>query len=170
MKTIALLIVNILFLGAVVAQTDTLTDDDDWKVYDPSRYTNEPDTTPRAYVEPLEWDGKPGKVQIFKDSRLDDLTAFVYGDSAAVEQPTIAGYRVQVMKTQDKSEANGELTRFRFQYDNIPIESVWNSPDYNIQVGDCRTKLEAEKVRNQILEMYPGAYIIKTDIYLPSLD
>lgn len=158
----------ILSLSLLALTAHGQDDTEDWRVYDPERY--EDDSATVAIVKPFEWDGEQGKVQIFKDSRIDKLEAFVYGDTNAVEGPMIAGYRVQLMKTQKKDEANAEILKLRNKFDEFPVYADWANPDYNIQAGDCRTKLEAEWVRSYLAEMYPGCYIVKTQVRLPKLD
>lgn len=159
-----ILLIPSLFLAFVIfAQTDST----DWRVYNPDRYS---DDSTALSVEPFVWDGEQGTVQIFKDSRINKLTAFVYGDTNAVEGPTVPGYRVQLMKTQKKEDANAEILKLRNKFDEFEVYAEWEYPDYNIQAGDCTTKLEAEWVRNFLVEMYPGAYIVKTEVHLKKLD
>ena len=43
-------------------------------------------------------------------------------------------------------------------YPDIPVLLEYNEPYYRIRVGNCRTKLEAIKIKRQISKKFPGAY------------
>lgn len=84
----------------------------------------------------------------------------------------IDGYRIEIFSS---SGANSKLkarnTRLKFQssQDSIPAYVVWEYPNFEVRVGDYRTKLEAEAALEEIIQEFPFAFITKDKIELPAL-
>mgnify|MGYP000497493766 CR=1 FL=1 len=84
-------------------------------------------------------------------------------------QNHLEGYRVQIYNGR-KNECMRERSNFLKLYPRVATYTVYESPEYRIQVGDFRTRLEAEKFRKNILEHFSGSFVLKTTIKWPDLD
>ena len=74
------------------------------------------------------------------------------------EKNGVSGWRVQ-LKFKEKEVEIMELKRkFMKFYPNIPVVLKYQEPYYRIRVGNCRTKLEAIKIKHLISKDFPGAY------------
>ncbi len=88
------------------------------------------------------------------------------------DHPQLSGYRIEIFSS---SGANSKLrarnTRLKFQssHDSIPAYVVWEYPNFEVRVGDYRTKLEAEAALEEITTEFPFAFITKDQIELPAL-
>ncbi|MFN3875143.1 MAG: SPOR domain-containing protein, partial [Flavobacteriales bacterium] len=43
----------------------------------------------------------------------------------------------------------------------------WLAPNWRLRVGDCRTRLEAERLLRDVKAQYPGSYIVPDEIEMP---
>jgi len=85
----------------------------------------------------------------------------------------IDGYRIQIFfdsGNHSKSRAYAKKSNFILKYPHIRAYITYQSPNYKVRVGDFRTKLDAERFKQEILEEYPSAFSIPETIELPSLD
>jgi len=82
--------------------------------------------------------------------------------------PYINGYRIQVFngKKDDCLAKRGEFLKL---YPDIPVYLLYEVPEYRIQVGDYRQRLEAEGFLQQLKEVFPGSFVVKTSISYPKL-
>ncbi len=80
----------------------------------------------------------------------------------------IEGYCVQIYNGK-KNICLSKRSEFFKAYPKIPSEMVYEAPEYRIQVGRFRTKIEAEKFLNEIQDEFTGSFIVKTTIKLPKL-
>lgn len=75
----------------------------------------------------------------------------------------VTGYRIQLF-TGNKQTAD----RIRAQYMQLnhpyPIYMVFEMPNYKIQVGDFRDRLEAEGARESLMNSFNGAFLVKSPI------
>ena len=70
----------------------------------------------------------------------------------------VDGWRVQIMFKTKKAEIQQLKIAFIKLYPEIPAYLEYDTPYYRVRVGNCRTKLEAIKIQNQISKNFPGAY------------
>ena len=70
----------------------------------------------------------------------------------------VDGWRVQLKFKAKEAEILQLKLKFIRLYPNIPILLEYEEPYYRIRVGNCRTKLEAIKIKNQISKRFPNAY------------
>lgn len=168
----------LLFSQFLIAQTDT-TVSTDWKVYNPGNdtatYTPETGATtttqPSAYTTDSVYfaQNTPGEALLHKDARLDSVSLFLATKNNP-EPATMEGYRVQIFITQNKAEANKTIKEFRKEHETIPVYRVWIQPNHPVRAGDCRNKLEAQKLLEILKFEFPGAYIVRDEIQLPAIE
>ncbi len=83
-----------------------------------------------------------------------------------------SGYRVQIISSSGTDARNQVMTErglFIKNYPSIPIYIRYNSPNFKLVVGDCRTKSDALYIRNQIKDHYPNAFVVTDNILFPKL-
>ncbi len=86
----------------------------------------------------------------------------------ANEGKQISGYRIQIYSG-TRELAFNLRTEFMKKIPETQITVVYESPDFKTQVGNYRTKLEAEKAMETIWPLYKSAFVVKTMIDLPRL-
>ena len=70
----------------------------------------------------------------------------------------VDGWRVQIMFKTKKEEIQQLKIAFIKLYPQIPVYLEYEAPYYRVRVGNCRTKLEAIKIKQEISKNFPGAY------------
>ena len=73
----------------------------------------------------------------------------------------IDGWRVQVLSTTDRVQADAAKLKFSSEFPAIYADWVHEKPYYKVRVGACRTRMEALALINEIKDYYPGAYPAK---------
>ena len=82
----------------------------------------------------------------------------------------VDGWRVQLKFKAKEAEILQLKLKFIRLYPNIPILLEYEEPYYRIRVGNCRTKLEAIKIKNQISKRFPNAYPVPEIINFSQLN
>ncbi len=98
------------------------------------------------------------EIQINEDPKITQLQRNWVNANRA--NPKVDGWRVQIMATTDRSQAEEGRNRFRQLYPDVPADWVQERPYYKVRVGAFRSKLEALAFVATLLE-YPGAYPAK---------
>ena len=82
-----------------------------------------------------------------------------------VEKDTIVdGFRVQVISTQDLNEANRLMMELSSLFGN-EVYIIFDSPNYKVRVGNFRSRGNAEKARQRIVDLgHRAAWIIRTKV------
>ncbi len=83
-------------------------------------------------------------------------------------QPQLDGYRVQIYNG-SKQETLKARSRFLGVFPTVPVYTVYESPEYKVQTGDFRTRLEAEKFLKQVVNEFGSGFVVKTKIKFPVL-
>ena len=122
---------------------------------------------------------KKGVVTVTKDPLLDSLierrialskkvvTTTVRRDGPIVSQP---GYRVQIFYGSDRREMFAEQQRFKTAYPKMNSYITYKEPNYYLRVGDFRTRLEAQKMMNELKSVFATLFIFRETINAPSLE
>ncbi len=105
-----------------------------------------------------------GKITVIEDERITAL------DNLKREYPGLQdGYRVQIFFGKRK-EALDQKAKFAESYPELPAYISYLAPNFRLRVGDFRTRTEGEKLKQEIDSDYPGCYLVKDKIELPSLE
>lgn len=72
----------------------------------------------------------------------------------------VDGWRVQIMFKTKKEEIQQLKITFIKLYPGIPAYLKYEAPYYRLRVGNCRTKLEAIKIKQEISKNFPDAYAV----------
>ena len=105
-----------------------------------------------------------------QDERLVQI--FESYQSYHEKHPEIPGYRIEIFSSSganSKLKARSNRLKFTQEFDSIPAYVVWEYPNFEVRVGDYRTKLDAERALQAIIPSFPFAFITKDDIELPPI-
>lgn len=124
----------------------------DWRLY-------EPNVESKAQTEA---EGS-GNIIYHIDQRISKI------DSLKKLNPTNReGYRVQIFFG-NRDQAQAKRVEFMSAFPEIGAYISYLAPNFRLRVGDFRTRIESEKFKNEIMQKYPGCYIVKDQIELPAL-
>jgi hypothetical protein len=108
-----------------------------------------------------------GKVEFVQDNKITELLSkHIEVNSKA----TIKGYRIKIHFGSDKAKAREIKAKFLAKYPDVPAYEKYDQPNFNIRVGDFRTKLEAYKFLKEIQIEFPSAFLVQDEIEYPSLN
>jgi hypothetical protein len=113
-----------------------------------------------------------GTVDLVKDPRIDTLAARrsslkLSGTSASVYSTSGYGYRVQIYNGSSRKEAYDVQARFMNQYQGTRTYINYTEPNYKVRAGDFRTRLEAEKLLQELKGKFSSLFIIPGKINPP---
>ena len=74
------------------------------------------------------------------------------------------GYRVKIHFSADRSKANEMKARFSSKYNDVPTHDDYQQPNFVVNVGDFKTKLEAYELLKKIQADFPYAFIVKSKV------
>lgn len=104
-----------------------------------------------------------GQVVIHESARIQALMK----DYAAAKQP-LKGYRVQIFLG-DRTKAEETRRSFLVKHPDTPAYLDYLAPNFRVRVGDLRSKLEGEKLKQKLTTEFPGLYVVPCEIELPRL-
>lgn len=83
-----------------------------------------------------------------------------------MEGEGIPGYRIQVFNG-SRRESLRMRSQFIDAFPGIPVYSIYEQPEFKVQVGDYRTRIEAERALMRIQKVFSGSLVLKTTINFP---
>lgn len=108
-----------------------------------------------------------GKISLVQDRKIEELVA----KHIEINSKTpVKGYRVKIHFGADKNKAKEVKAKFIAQFPTVAAYEKYDQPNFNIRVGDFRTKLEAYKFLKEIQTEFPSAFIVQDEITLPELE
>lgn len=102
-----------------------------------------------------------GKVRIESSAHIDEMVAQKKDYNKSLK--TYKGFKIQIYYGSEKEcyEAKDEFVE---KFPEIPTSIVFSTPQWKLQVGKYRTRLEADKAMLGIKDEYPAAIVLSTDI------
>jgi hypothetical protein len=112
-----------------------------------------------------------GNIQIIQDDKVDLLVS----KHIQINQnrKSMEGYRIQIFfdsGNNSKTKAQSIYEGFKAKYPDVRAYLSFKSPNYKVRVGDFRTRLDAQRFLNDIIDEYPNAWIIADMINLPKVE
>ncbi len=74
------------------------------------------------------------------------------------------GYRVKIHFSADKSKMKEAQLKFANRYSDVSSYEDYQQPNWVVNVGDFKTKLEAYELLKRIKEDFPYAFIVKSKV------
>lgn len=109
---------------------------------------------------------KTENVEIIQEYKIKELQAKHIDINS---KNPIKGYRVKIHFGADKTKAKEIKTKFISKFPDVPAYEKYDQPNFNIRVGDFRTKLEAYKFLKVVQLEFPSAFIVQDEIEFPDL-
>jgi hypothetical protein len=111
-----------------------------------------------------------GKVVINQTSELEKLIGLRM--AILKKQNGVKGYRIRIFASVGRG-ARKDANHFRIEFDakhpDCNAYLVYNNPNWEIHVGDYRTRFEAKHFLQKIKEEYPKAFIVSSVVEFPEL-
>lgn len=114
-----------------------------------------------------------GKVEVVKDPLIDTLIArrpYLTKNIPGGSDVSSSGYRVQIFFGSNRQAAYDAQAKFINDYPEIPTYISYIEPNFKVQAGDFRTRLEAQKLQSELNGMFSTLFIIPTKINPPKSD
>lgn len=111
-----------------------------------------------------------GNVEIIKDARIDALVKKQGMVIPPATSPQITGYRVQLFFDSDRKLVDEARSKFVAAYPKVDSYVVFTAPNYVLKVGDFRSELEAERIKDNLFKDFPTSFIVKELVNLPRID
>ena len=113
-------------------------------------------------------DGQSGQIEIIQPEQAENLLKMQIANNR--QQKGIPGYRIRIFSgsgQQAEQKANEIRSNFMRFFPEIEAYQVYNTPNFQIFVGDFRTKNEALHAIKKIEKIFPGAFIVSDIINIP---
>jgi hypothetical protein len=116
-----------------------------------------------------------GRLEIIKDSRIDSLIAHRYtvrkGGSRATSSNYISayGYRVQFYSGPNRKDAFNAQNRLLQMHPELRTYINYKEPNFKVKAGDFRSRLEANKLMQDLKGIFSSMFIISEKINPPKL-
>lgn len=120
-----------------------------------------------------------GVVTIVKDPMIDSLIAKRIAlnnrpSGSGTAKPGVVvsqvGYRVQVFYGSDRREVFSQQAKFKSLYPTLNTYITYKEPNYYLRAGDFRTRLEAQRLMNELRSEFPTLFIFREKINAPNLE
>ncbi len=110
-----------------------------------------------------------GKVEVIKDPLIDTLAARrpYLNKTIPGSDPSSTGFRVQIFFGSNRQAAYDAQAKFANEFPEIPTYVSYIEPNFKVQAGDFRTRLEAQKLESEVNGMFSTLFIIPTKINPP---
>ena len=109
-------------------------------------------------------DSSQGHLQVIPESGISELQEQYLEQNKS--DGSISGYRVQIYNG-NKTETLKKRSEFISAFPKVAIYTLYEAPEYKIQAGDFRTRLEAEKFLKQVQSNMGSGLVVKTNIKPP---
>ncbi len=116
-----------------------------------------------------------GKVEVDRDPKVDSLIGnyLVGGGKTNTGEPAFSssnGYRIQIFSGSDRKQAYNVQSKFQNRFPDTHTYLSYRDPNFKVKVGDFRSRIEAEKMVEEMKPAFGGLFIISEKINLPKLD
>jgi hypothetical protein len=155
---------QLLLLVVIMSSVSGFSQTDDWMSYPVKK------DSVKLSKSTLDFNEKEGTVRIYEDDHIIKLEEFIRSGEESLDGVLMDGFRVLIYFDQDKSKSEQEKSHFMNLYNEHTAYIDYLAPNYRVRVGNFRTKLEAEKLKQEILTVFPTAVVVKDKIQLPSLE
>lgn len=108
-----------------------------------------------------------GHLEVISEEGIEKLRSrYLHSKKVSNE---FAGYRVQIYNGR-KAELLKRRSEFLSVFPIASVYTVYDAPEYKLQAGDFRTRLEAEKFLKDVVKNYGSGFVVRTMIKPPRVD
>lgn len=104
---------------------------------------------------------KEGQVRIETSAHIDEMVAQKKDYNKSVT--TFRGFKIQIYYGSEK-ECYEVKDEFSSLFPDIPTSIIFSTPQWKLQVGNYRTRLQADESMVTIKKEYPAAIVLATEI------
>jgi|SRR5690554_6423038 len=98
------------------------------------------------------------QVTVKQDQKFEELLNEKRKINASIT--TTDKYKIQIFYG-DSQNARRVLNEFKRSFPQLDGTILFSSPNYKVQVGNFKTKIEADRNRLEIVKKYPDALVVK---------
>lgn len=106
---------------------------------------------------------KEGVVQIETSAKIDEIIAKKKQFNKSLKE--VNGYKIQLFYGNEKN-SHKIKEEFEAMFPEIDATIIFSSPQWKVQIGNYRTRLEADRNLIEIKKEYSGAIVIASEIKL----
>jgi len=129
----------------------------------------EPDVAkPQILIHLAQSNEQGGKIELIQPVQVENLLKIQIANNNL--QKGIPGYRIWIFSSSgQQASQKADETRMTFMrsFPDLEAYKVYNTPNFQIFVGDFRTKNEALRAKKKIERIFPGAFIVSEIINIP---
>lgn len=81
-----------------------------------------------------------------------------------------SGFRIQVYQGTERATAFEKKKELMALFPDESVYLLFNEPNYKIRIGNYRTKIEAQKLYQYLLTIYPQTFIVPDKIDINELN
>jgi hypothetical protein len=116
-----------------------------------------------------------GKVQVVAPPLFDTLLAKRAslnkggggGSSTAGGYSSSYGYRVQIYSGSNRSAAFNAQAKFNKEFPEMRTYIIYREPNFKVRAGDFRSRIEAERMKEELKSLFPAMFIVSEKINPP---
>ena len=113
-----------------------------------------------------------GKVQVVKDPLFDTLLSkraeLNKGKSGGTAGLTSSyGYRVQIYSGSNRNAAFNAQAKFNREFPEMRTYIIYREPNFKVRAGDFRSRIEAERMKEELKSLFPAMFIVSEKINPP---
>jgi hypothetical protein len=127
-----------------------------------------------ASTQTFAQDKTRGKVEVVKDPLMDTLIAkrFMLNKETGIAPGVSSsyGYRVQFFSGSSRQDAYNAQARLQRDFPELRTYIQYSEPNFKVRAGDFRTRLEAQKLVQELRPSFSSIFIISEKINLPKTD
>jgi len=120
-----------------------------------------------AFICLIQWQiqaqNEKGTVRIESSAHIDEMVAQKKDYNKTVEN--FQGYKIQIYYGSEK-ECYEVKDEFSSLFPDIDTSIIFSTPQWKLQIGNYRTRLEADRAMVNIKKEYPAAIVLATAIEL----
>ena len=109
----------------------------------------------------LEAQTEDGTVRIESSAHIDQMLAQKKNYNKSLEK--FQGFKIQIYYGSEK-ECYEVKEEFKSLYPDIATSIIFSTPQWKLQIGNYRTRLEADHAMVSIKKEYPSAIVLATEI------
>jgi hypothetical protein len=115
-----------------------------------------------------------GKVQVVAPPLFDTLLAKraslgkgSRGGSSTAGYSSSYGYRVQIYSGSSRSAAFNAQAKFNREFPEMRTYIIYREPNFKVRAGDFRSRIEAERMKEELKSLFPAMFIVSEKINPP---
>lgn len=102
-----------------------------------------------------------------KRAALNNNTVSNIAGKATATYTSSNGYRVQIYSGSNRNAAYSAQAKFNKQFPEMRTYIGYHEPNFKVKAGDFRSRIEAERMKEQLKQLFPAMFIISEKINPP---